>query len=391
VRSPRLRDFLFTALVAVYTYGLAVLLMTVLSFTAYAEMGRRVFRWERSPLDRPLQWLLAAAFLSAFLSPWRGLAIVSSLVLALVILHIVRPTLLYARSLDRIWRLLLIWVGGGAVAALFALERALPEGGLRPVLIGLRQNNFGATLAVAAIMAAGLLLSATFRYRALAAAAVVVTLAALAATFARAAWLGTLAGLLTLFVAGRPRARLALGLAALALVVAGVAATPAWPRLWTEVRSIPSLEVNRNRLYVWRTAIDIARRSPLVGVGFGAFGPAYQLHRPAEAPDKSAPAAHNFVLNFAAETGLLGLAAILALCAVALREQWRWWSRSPAESRSRDAATCVLAATVTFLVVQLFTVSLMVTDVGIGLFLLFALGAAGARTLTRGDEQSPRP
>ena len=68
---------------------------------------------------------------------------------------------------------------------------------------------------------------------------------------------------------------------------------------------------NFTRLSIWQAALAMIARFPLTGVGPFEFGPIYQLLR---LPDGEPAAfhAHSFVLTVAAETGLLGVAAVLS-------------------------------------------------------------------------------
>ena len=83
---------------------------------------------------------------------------------------------------------------------------------------------------------------------------------------------------------------------------------------------------NFTRLSIWQAALAMIARFPLTGVGPFEFGPIYQLLR---LPDGEPAAfhAHSFVLTVAAETGLLGVAAVL----------FGWW-RVIAEFRTRLGA-----------------------------------------------------
>ncbi len=88
-----------------------------------------------------------------------------------------------------------------------------------------------------------------------------------------------------------------------------------------------------DRIGLWRAAWAIALENPLLGIGWGAFAARYHEFAAVHA----APAglynnAHNIVLHFFAETGLVGVALLLAplaAAAVALlrahRDAHLWW------------------------------------------------------------------
>lgn len=75
------------------------------------------------------------------------------------------------------------------------------------------------------------------------------------------------------------------------------------------------------RTWYWRAAISMFRDHPITGVGIGRYGSYYQEHRPPEAAAQFAlsdttDAAHNVLLNLAAEGGLLVAASWLAIVLV---------------------------------------------------------------------------
>ncbi len=381
----RLRDSAPVLMAATYSAGLATIPLLLLTLTTLREIVTRSWRWIHSPLDGPLLGLGAAALLSYVASPWRGWTVgISVLALLLVILLSVRSILAYARGGPTpIIRLLLVWVGGGVAAGIWALATAHPTG---PNLIsapGVAQNGLGSTLALAAVLALALLTSGTRIRLWLLTGSLVVLAAALAFSLVRAAWVATAAGAATLLALAPARSRLVLVTVIVAAIVGGQFLRPQ-PRAEEELRSIVSLPANRNRLVIWETALRIAADHPLTGVGFGGFSFAYTRYRPADAPDLSASFAHNIFLNVLTETGVLGLAAFGALCVVALRGMIRGVRSSVPDSPQRTAALAVLATTVTLLVNQLFDGTLWSIHLGVGIFMLFALGAAGEAWSARG-------
>ncbi len=388
----RLRDSAPMLMAATYSAGLATIPLLLLTLTTLRDITTRSWRWIHSPLDGPLLGLGAAALLSYIASPWRGFTVgISVFALLLVILLSVRSTLAYARGgPTAIIRLLLIWVGGGVAAGIWALVSAHPSG---PNLIsapGVAQNGLGSTLALAAVLALALLTSGT-RIRLWALSGSLVVLAgALAYGLVRAAWVATAAGAATLLALAPARSRLILVAVIVAAIVGGQFLRPQ-PRAQEELRSIVSLPENRNRLVIWETAVRIAADHPLTGVGLGVFSRAYARYRPADAPDVSASFAHNIFLNVLTETGILGLAAFGALCFMALRGMIRGVRSSVPGSPQRTAASAVLAATVALLVNQLFDGTLWSVHLGVGIFILFALGVAGEASFVRGPLGSENP
>lgn len=171
--------------------------------------------------------------------------------------------------------------------------------------------------------------------------------AALGLTFSRGAWLGALAGLavMPLVLGGRlARAALALLLAGLLLLGLGgvnLLPQPLQNRLASITRSFtffdPStVEVTPEnfavveRMAQMRAGWEMFAHAPLTGVGPGNYTPAYARYT---APPwyGSRGHAHNYYLHMAAQTGLVGLLAYLALvggmAALAVRRTRRAGSR----------------------------------------------------------------
>lgn len=128
-----------------------------------------------------------------------------------------------------------------------------------------------------------------------------VGLIALALTFSRAGWIGFATAIaFYAFMTGIVRRRFApvilLGGLAAVLVVFNAHHNPS---------------ENYTRLSIWRAGIEMVRRFPLTGVGPFDFARIYPLVR---LPDGDAMAfhAHSFLLTVFAETGLVGLVAVLA-------------------------------------------------------------------------------
>jgi putative inorganic carbon (HCO3(-)) transporter len=160
--------------------------------------------------------------------------------------------------------------------------------------------------------------TADARLRALCVAALVTGSVAFVMTFSRAGWIGMAAAIACYALwRGSLRRRyapaiLAGGLGAV-LVLFNVHHNPA---------------ENYTRLSIWQTALEIIRRFPLTGVGPFDFAHAYALLRP-PGGDAQAFHAHDIVLTFFAETGIVGVAAML----------WAWWSFGTAlRERLRSAS-----------------------------------------------------
>jgi O-antigen ligase len=86
-----------------------------------------------------------------------------------------------------------------------------------------------------------------------------------------------------------------------------------------ELLSGPKLEQTEpHRLAQYRKVLELLRQHPFFGIGFGNFTRVYESHREGMAAPERAAHVHttdNMYLMFAAETGILGLLAALALLA----------------------------------------------------------------------------
>jgi O-antigen ligase len=145
--------------------------------------------------------------------------------------------------------------------------------------------------------------------------AVPVSTVALLLSLTRNAWLGTLAGLVTLAFLRAPKTLWLLPAGAAALLVLGPA------------RVLDRLTVtdasSRDRYYMWQAGIDMIRDKPVFGQGPRMIQAVYPVYRWPEAPNPVTPHLHNNALQIAAERGLPCLAWWLWLVAAVLADAWR--------------------------------------------------------------------
>jgi O-antigen ligase len=180
-----------------------------------------------------------------------------------------------------------------------------------------------------------------------------VTVAALAFTYSRNAWLGLAAGTLGLVLTAQRTLRI---VAVLAVVLAvGAVALPGG--VAERARSVVNLEDQtlRDRVAMWRSGLSMIADHPLLGVGPGEVRTWYQHYRRPEAVRPSTGHLHNSAIQIAAERGLPALIAWLWLWVVFFREGWRILGRTDRESPMRRALVCAsLAGAAGFLVAGLF-------------------------------------
>ena len=294
--------------------------------------------WERparTALDAPVLAFVAVALLSDFFSPyglpslgqmtlWRAAAgffvaawgvrrerLVLSCAAAGLLLASFAGLLQYRTGIDFVY-LLHLRAGPAMVQAPGVPGRYGAMGFFTSRL------GFGHVATVLIALLAGTL--AQRRGNWLMAAAAAVAVAAVAVTFDRGAWLGLCVAAAVVALLATPRARRA-AVAVLAAVAVVAAAVPAFRERFA---SAFSAEANPDRVFIWSRALEIIRDHPLRGVGFANYqrmlGPYYDRVDP---HFFMRTYAHNLELTTLAETGPLGLLALLWLLVAAFRALYR--------------------------------------------------------------------
>jgi O-antigen ligase len=337
------------------------------------------FRWRRTSLDRPMLALLAIAWLSVATSPFRqhaaGVAALFTLMLVLTTYGVAR----FADSAPQPARAIVTaWISGAIFAAIWGILRSQPSLPLGASTTALAQNALGMTMGMTAILLLSVWTVADRPWvRAVVIAALPLVLATLLLTWSRGAWIGTIVGSLVL-VAAAPRRRSQVAVIAVAaLIVATAAIGPHRGPLAQRLQMIPSVDANLDRVTIWRTTLAIIRDYPLLGSGLGTFGPIWPNYKPAQAPET--PTAHNILLNFAAETGILGLAAFVVFVATGIRGLWARARAAHGDGTTDGLWVGLMAATVVMLAQQMFDAAIMSVQIGFGFVGLLALGATEAR------------
>jgi putative inorganic carbon (HCO3(-)) transporter len=182
--------------------------------------------------------------------------------------------------------------------------------------------------------------------------------AALGMSWSRGAWMGFGAAVSVMAVALPRKTRWGLLLVAVLVVGAlGLHATGLLPasvmaRLTDFVRDVQFEDVRGvgindanfavvERLAHWQAALEMFRHNLWTGVGFGCYEPAYPDFALINWPIALGHA-HNYYLNIAAETGVVGLVAYLFLWGVVFWRTWRATRR--AQGLLRGTAVGLLGA-----------------------------------------------
>jgi O-antigen ligase len=227
---------------------------------------------------------------------------------------------------------------------------------------------------------------------------------ALVASWSRGAWLGLGAALVMMLAALPSRAWLGIGIVLVILVgTVGLSAIDLLPasvsaRLtdftqyihFDDVRGVGINDANYavlERLAHWQAALEMWRSDFWTGVGFGDYEPAYPAFRLLNWPIALGHA-HNYYLNLAAETGVIGLAAYLLLWGAVFWRTWRLICSLPLHSWWRGLAIGLLGAWTHFSVHHLFD-NLYVNNVhlhiGVMLGLVALLTIWNSSTQTKTD------
>ncbi len=170
----------------------------------------------------------------------------------------------------------------------------------------------------------------------------ILMLAAMGMSWSRGAWLGLVAASASVAAVALFRARkrfllicvLTL-LVAAGLLVCGFVRVPSSVALrvadlvpFLTIKDVRGMEVTDanfsvlERMAHWQAALGMWADRPWLGVGIGNYDAVYGKY---SLPGWDDPLghAHNYYLNMGAETGLLGLAAYLLLCSLAISAAWR--------------------------------------------------------------------
>jgi putative inorganic carbon (HCO3(-)) transporter len=177
-------------------------------------------------------------------------------------------------------------------------------------------------------------------------------LAGLVATYTRGAWIGLVAGMLTLVATVR-RGWWLLP-AGLILLGGGAAVAPYELRHRVFSMADPEEAGARERFYMWRSGLAMWRERPVLGVGPGGVKRDYARYALPGAGKQRTSHVHSTPLQILVERGVLGLTAWLAIWAGFVARCIGLLRRLPAEAHAARALVAgSLAAIVGFLVAGL--------------------------------------
>lgn len=270
----------------------------------------------------------AAVTVPLSLYPGGSLDAIQGLLPALVVLLVILMCRPGPSVLERLLRGFVVLCTLTAAESLIT-GRATPEGRLTGVG-SFDPNDLAAVCAMAVPLALGLVTRDRGHRKVLWASSLALLLFVLVKTNSRGGFVAL--GIATLvFVAGQPGRRRLIGAAT--CVVAAVTFWTLAPNDFRErMRTIRSVETDYNyseyngRRMVWKRAIGYTMRSPIFGVGIGAFPVAEGLEcGRIRSSGCRWTATHNAYLQAASELGIPGLLLFLAIVGSGVRRSLRLW------------------------------------------------------------------
>lgn len=216
------------------------------------------------------------------------------------------------------------------------------------------------------------------RERALALAFTAVAAVAVFLSFSRAGWLAL--GVLVIFVAAlSPWRWRVLGVTALVGGLLFAASNRVRQRVLVEFDLASPDNTIGLRLTLWKSTLNMLSHRPVFGAGLSGFKTSILPYRdPGYHEDLIYP--HNLVLNFWAETGLLGLAAFVWLCVQAVRQGRRGLALGP---WPRAMAIGLLGLVLSFAVHGLVDVPYFKNDQALAFWALAGVQFASLRSPAR--------
>ena len=359
------------ALLAAFVLGLGVsitLAQTALTLLALLWLGRLCGRTARDagrwPLWRPVLAFSAVSVVSALLAPHPGAGLLACKKLLLVAaLYVSVEEIDSAGQAGRVLSVLALAVAGAAALGLLQVSLCPgPEAdyGVPRWLYhrcARARGFFSSYMTLAGVVSLTLLatlprLLLGTSVRPWFALPWLVSLAGLAATYTRGAWIGFASGILALWPAIRRRRwLLVVGLLTLGLAVLGGP-----QRLRERALTMTNLDdvTVKERIYMWRSGIAMWREHPWLGVGPGGVKRDYRHYAQAEALKQRTGHLHNSALQVLVETGVAGLLAWLWIWVAFFTEAVRLFRRLPAAAiRERALVAGSIAAITGFLVAGL--------------------------------------
>jgi O-antigen ligase len=318
------------------TVLVGVLLVTWL--TATGELGRGGRLRGPGRLAWPIALLLGTSFLSLCATGERFVGLTQLLYeLELLFIYLLALNLIRSEAdLERTVKLVLvalamqsvIYYVQSALGLTFTLtgEIELEDGAVpRPGgTVSTNPSGFGSFLVPLVLLAVAFFVTEQRRRQGRwLAALIALGVGAIGLTFTRAVWAAFALGMVVLVGLAmrrrmmRPGRLLAIGVAAVVVALALA------PMIAERLSSSPTGDAYEERRGLMEMALQVIESNPIVGVGPGAYRHTYKRYLSAEHFEQWMNPVHNAYLLRAAETGLAGAAAWIALLVLGLRQAFR--------------------------------------------------------------------
>lgn len=277
-----------------------------------------------------------------------------------------------AALLERALLLVLVWVSLVGLVQVAVLRSTVEDGRLSSVFAPVA-NYYAMFAAPLIVCAAGLALLR--RHAAFALTSVVIGAAAMFLSLSFGGLLAVALGVATLLVTVLDKKYRARSLAGLAIVAAVLLVSLLPTRQFQEKLNFTTRSSSLVRTQIWRTAIEVGREHPFLGIGPGTFEQAYRetvpkLYFPPLEWLVAKP--HNLYLNVWVEVGVLGLIGTLGFFVAFLK---RIFSKRTPAVRARVYGAAIIAV----LAHGLVDTPVFKNDLAVLTVLLIALGLVAVR------------
>jgi len=351
----------------------------------------------RTPLNLPILLYVTTQVISVIFSPYKihSLLALKEEWLILIVFLIVNNI----KNEEKVRKLLTILISVSALVGIYAIwqhysgmdlyrHRGLESRGNVFISLGLFDHHltFGGYYMLVFLLAAVMLLNfkRSGLHRVFDFLAPLVLGLALVFSYARSAWLGTFAGILTygFLKGGKVIVFLILGMLVICLLIYVIDPT-SWHRLKEIDFSKDKAESTRIRL--WQTSINMIKDKPIWGIGLGNFGQLFDQYK-VEGYYDTICHPHNDFLNVTVNSGILGLLAYLSIWMVFLYSTIKAMSKRRGKGFGYSMQIGGVVAVIAFLFAGLL--QCYYSDAEVNMLIMFILGLTTALNLKAEEEIS---
>ena len=340
-------------------------------------------KFSYTPLNLPILLYIATQVISVIFSPYKihSLLALKEEWLLLIFFLIVNNI----KDEEKIGKLLTILIAVSTLVGFYAIwqhysgmdlyrHRGLESRGNVFISLGLFDHHltFGGYYMLVFLLAAVMLLN--FKrsgfHRVLDFLAPIVIGLSLVFSYARSAWLGAFAGILTygFLKGGKIIFILILGLLVICLLIYVIDPT-SWHRL-TEI-DFSKDKAESTRIRLWQTSINMIKDKPIWGIGLGNFGKLFDQYK-VEGYYDTICHPHNDFLNVTVNSGFLGLLAYIGIWVVFLYSTIKAMSKRRGKGFGYSVQIGGVVAIIAFLFASLL--QCYYSDAEVNMLIMFILG-----------------